>query len=48
MVNLNNCLGCESEIKERQWCEICQILIPEITQYSLDTIPNKKKAEKIR
>ena len=48
MVNLNNCLGCESEIEERQWCEICQILIPEITQYSLDTIPNKKKAEKIR
>lgn len=48
MVNLNNCLGCESEIEERQWCEICQILISEITQYSLDTIPNKKKAEKIR
>ena len=48
MVNLNNCLGCESEIEGRQWCEICQILIPEITQYSLDTIPNKKKAEKIR
>ena len=54
MINLHKCLGCGTEVDfgfwelEQYWCDICQILIPEITEYSLESIPNKNKAEKLR
>ena len=54
MINLRKCLGCGTEVDfgfwelEQYWCDICQILIPEITEYSLESIPNKNKAEKLR
>ena len=52
MINLHKCLGCGAEVvikdwKDRNWCDICEILIPEITEYSLLSIPNKNKAEKL-
>ena len=48
MIILNNCLTCETEINGKDWCSICEILIPEITDYSLETIPNKKNSESLR
>ena len=48
MIILNNCLACETETNEKHWCSICEILIPEITDYSLETIPNKKNSESLR
>ena len=47
MIILNNCLTCETEINGKDWCSICEILIPEITDYSLETIPNKKNSESV-
>ena len=48
MNNLNNCLTCETETNQKHWCSICEIIIPEITDYSLETIPNKKNSESLR
>ena len=48
MIILNNCLTCETETNGKHWCSICEILIPEITDYSLETIPNKKNSESLR
>ena len=52
VINLHKCLGCGAEVvikdwKDRNWCDICEILIPEITEYSLLSIPNKNNAEKL-
>ena len=45
---MNKCLACEIEINQKQWCSICEILIPIITNHSLETIPNKKNSESLR
>jgi len=53
MINLDKCLGCGTEViirnwEDRNWCNICQILIPQITGCSLEAIPNKNKADKLK
>ena len=48
MIIVNNCLTCETETNKKHWCNICEIIIPEITDYSLETIPNKKNSESLR
>tara|TARA_B100001142_G_scaffold286270_2_gene301168 strand:+ start:3240 stop:4904 length:1665 start_codon:yes stop_codon:yes gene_type:complete len=54
MINLNKCLGCGTDVDigfwelEQYWCNICQILIPQITGCSLEAIPNKNKADKLK
>ncbi|MDC0555456.1 hypothetical protein OAO74_02150 [Euryarchaeota archaeon] len=48
MIIMNKCLACEIETNQKQWCSICEILIPIITNHSLETIPNKKNSESLR
>ena len=54
VINLHKCLGCGTDVDigfwelEQYWCNICQILVPEITGSSMESIPNKNKAEKLR
>ena len=45
---MNKCLTCETDTNKKHWCSICEIIIPEITDYSLETIPNKKNSESLR
>ena len=48
MIIMNKCLACETDTNKKHWCSICEIIIPEITDYSLETIPNKKNSESLR
>ena len=49
MVNkMNECVACGESSKTQIWCEICTLLVPKITGYSLDWIPDKKKADELR
>ena len=45
---MNKCLTCETDTNKKHWCSICEIIIPEITDYSLETIPNRKNSESLR
>ncbi len=49
MVNkMSECVACGESSKTQIWCEICTLLVPKITGYSLDWIPDKKKADELR
>ncbi|MDE0953604.1 MAG: hypothetical protein OR994_02910 [Candidatus Poseidoniales archaeon] len=45
---MNECSGCGDNIESDSWCEVCALLVPKIVKYSLDTIPDNKKAENLR
>ena len=45
---MNECVACGESNKTQIWCEICTLLVPKITGYSLDRIPDKIKADELR
>ena len=48
VIIMSECSGCGDEIESDSWCEVCALLVPKITEYSLSAIPDNKKAENLR
>lgn len=48
VIIVNECAGCKKNIESKKWCDVCVLLVPEITGCKLDLIPDKEKAEKLR
>mgnify|MGYP001166913013 CR=1 FL=1 len=48
VIIMNECLGCGEDIKTESWCELCLILVPEITKSNLNSVPDRKNAESLR
>ena len=48
VIIVNECAGCKKNILSKKWCDVCVLLVPEITGCKLDLIPDEEKAEKLR
>ena len=48
VIIVNECAGCKKNIISKKWCDVCVLLVPEITGCKLDLIPDEERAEKLR
>lgn len=48
VIIVSNCQGCGGDFTDDLWCEVCELLVPKITGYSLEAIPDNKKSNELR
>ena len=45
---MNECMGCKKSPIIKKWCGVCTLLVPKITGYKLNLIPDNQTAENLR
>ena len=48
VIIVNECIGCGKSPIIEKWCGVCTLLVPEITGYKLNLIPDQENADKLR